>query len=189
MKRVMTQAALGGGGIRSCLQYSGLFYAESDISGYATIQVCWCLQSSFIHVDKVFFPRFYQHHFDATFFTFFSDELTSRHERKTPWKLRKDCIWFFFFSCSEWHCRWWVSTLTVFFISSGLNEFTLIGNRHIVTMINAYGSPPSYTCILNTCTKRLHVFFFFEVVHYHGFDFTLWMSHGASLLLIELFFS
>ena len=72
--------------------------------------------------------------------------------------------------------------------SSGLNEFTLIGNRHIVTIINAYGSPPSYTCILNTCTKRLHVFFFFEVVHYHGFDFTLWMSHGASFIVDRAIF-
>ena len=44
-------------------------------------------------------------------------------------------------------------------ISSGLNEFTLIGNRHIVTIINAYGSPPSYTCILIPCNKCPHVFF------------------------------
>ena len=108
-----------------------------------------------------FFPRFYQHPSDATFFTFFSDELTSRHERKTPWKLRENCRLFDFFSSHVLKGSANDESAPSPFslkISSGLNEFTLIGNRHIVTIINAYGSPPSYKCILILCTKRLHVF-------------------------------
>ena len=137
-----------------------------------------------------FFPRFYQHHFDATLFTLFSDELTSRHERKTPWKLRENCIWFFSShilngSAGDESAP---SPFSVN-ISSGLNEFTLIGKRHIVAIINAYGSPPSYTCILIHCTKRPHVFFFYEVVHYNDFDFALWMSHRASFIVDWAVFS
>ena len=152
--------------------------------------MCWCLQSSFIHVDKVFFHSFISiilmQHFLLSFLMNWQVGMKGK-----PHESWEKTVFDFFSSHVLNGSAFGKSVPSPFSlkISSGLNEFTLICNRHIVTIINAYGSPPSYTCIMIPCTKRPHVFFFYEIVHCHDFDFTLWMRHRASFIVAWAVFS